>query len=261
MLFVAAAVVGAMLAAFGDEPAAFAASPTFRFARAVSVSLVNVYMVKMAGVFMISTSTVAMSTRFAPRWLAGLGYLLAALLLIGSSFLRWSFALFPLVGAVAEHPDPGARCWPEVERREAEASRLGLRRRRMARWGSVSSHLAVRLSRSTIPKSTLSWLTKKADSQLPGRPWLTLAIDVLSQMVTGFRSLDVRALEAIVRLRMFWRQPSILQSAPASSEAPCPKCWGEPSADRDSTGVCQQFAGGAVGRDRFRPDDARRDVP
>ena len=96
MLFVAAAVVGAMLAAFGDEPAAFGASPTFRFARAVSVNLVNVYMVKMAGVFMISTSTVAMATRFAPRWLALLGYLLAALLLIGSSFLRWSFVLFPL---------------------------------------------------------------------------------------------------------------------------------------------------------------------
>jgi hypothetical protein len=53
-------------------------------------------MVKMAGVFMISTSTVAMSIRFAPRWLAALGYLLAALLLIGSSFLRWSFVLFPL---------------------------------------------------------------------------------------------------------------------------------------------------------------------
>ncbi len=95
MLFVAAAVIGAMLIAFKDEPAAFAL-PTFGFARAVSSSLVNVYMVKMAGVFMISTSTVAMSTRFAPRWLAALGYLLAALLLIGSSFLRWSFALFPL---------------------------------------------------------------------------------------------------------------------------------------------------------------------
>jgi hypothetical protein len=96
MLFVAAAVVGAMLSAFGDEPAAFGAPPAFRFARAVSSNLVNIYMVKMAGVFMISTSTVAMSTRFAPRWLAGLGYLLAAFLLVGSSFLRWSFVLFPL---------------------------------------------------------------------------------------------------------------------------------------------------------------------
>ena len=33
---------------------------------------------------------------FAPRWLAVLGYLLAILLLLGSPFLRWSFALFPL---------------------------------------------------------------------------------------------------------------------------------------------------------------------
>ena len=45
---------------------------------------------------MISTSTVAMWTHFAPRWLAALGYLLAVLLLLGSPFLRWSFALFPL---------------------------------------------------------------------------------------------------------------------------------------------------------------------
>ena len=96
MLFVAAAVVGAMLIAFKDEPAAFAASPEFRFARTAASSLVNVYMVKMAGVFMISTSTVAMATRFAPRWLAALGYLLALLLLLGSSYFRWSFALFPL---------------------------------------------------------------------------------------------------------------------------------------------------------------------
>ena len=95
MLFVAAAVVGAMLVAFKDDPAAFA-SPTFRFARAFSYNLVNIYMVRMAGVFMISTSTVAMATHFAPRWLAAFGYLLAVLLLLGSPFLRWSFALFPL---------------------------------------------------------------------------------------------------------------------------------------------------------------------
>ena len=96
MLFIAAAVVGAMLIAFKDEPTAFAAAPEFRFARAFAYSVVNIYMVKMAGVFMISTSTVAMATRFAPRWLAALGYLLAALLLFGSGFFRWSFALFPL---------------------------------------------------------------------------------------------------------------------------------------------------------------------
>jgi hypothetical protein len=95
MLFVAAAVVGAMLVGLKDDSAEFA-SPAFRFARTLLYSLVNVYMVRMAGVFMISTSTVAMSTHFAPRWLAALGYLLAVLLLLGSPFLRWSFALFPL---------------------------------------------------------------------------------------------------------------------------------------------------------------------
>ena len=96
MLFVAAAVVGAVLIAFREDPAAFAASPAFRLARAAASNLVNVYMVRMAAVFMMSTSTVAVSTRFAPRWLALLGYLLAAALLIGSPFVRWSFAVFPL---------------------------------------------------------------------------------------------------------------------------------------------------------------------
>ena len=95
MLFVAAAVLGAVLIAFGGEQAALAA-PLIRFARALAYAIVNVYMVKMAGVFMISTSTVAFATKFAPRWLASLGVVLAVLLLFGSSFSRWSFAVFPL---------------------------------------------------------------------------------------------------------------------------------------------------------------------
>ncbi|MGC2785099.1 MAG: hypothetical protein WA397_14980 [Roseiarcus sp.] len=70
-----------------DDSAVFG-SPVFRFARTLSYNLVNVYMVRMAGVFMISTSTVAMSTHFAPRWLAALGYLLAVSLLLRGPFLR-----------------------------------------------------------------------------------------------------------------------------------------------------------------------------
>jgi hypothetical protein len=35
-----------------------------------------------------------MSTDFGPGWLTAPGYLLALLLLLGSPFLRWSFALF-----------------------------------------------------------------------------------------------------------------------------------------------------------------------
>lgn len=52
-------------------------------------------MVKMAGVFMISTSMVAFATNFAPRWMVVLGFVFAALLLWGSALSRWSFAVFP----------------------------------------------------------------------------------------------------------------------------------------------------------------------
>jgi hypothetical protein len=55
----------------------------------------NVYALKMAAVFMISTSTVVIRTGIAPRWIAFLGFALALMLLIGSFFVSWSFAVLP----------------------------------------------------------------------------------------------------------------------------------------------------------------------
>ena len=74
MLFVAAAAVGAILLAFATAPQDVINSATFRFARAFSYNLVNIYMIKIAAIFIISTSTVAVYTGFAPRWIALLGY-------------------------------------------------------------------------------------------------------------------------------------------------------------------------------------------
>ena len=71
-------------------------SATFQFARALAYALINVYVVKMAGVFMVTTSTIAIYTAIAPRWLAFFGYALAILLLFGASFFAWSFVVFPL---------------------------------------------------------------------------------------------------------------------------------------------------------------------
>jgi MFS family permease len=96
MLFTAAAMVGAILLAFVMHPVELIGSATFHFARAAAYSLVNVYMIKMASVFMITTSTVAMYTRIAPRWLAVLGFVLAFILLFGSFYISWSFLVFPL---------------------------------------------------------------------------------------------------------------------------------------------------------------------
>jgi hypothetical protein len=96
MLFAAAAVIGAIvLVASVSTPQELMNSATFRFARATSYIIANVYAIKMAAVFMISTSTVVIRTGIAPRWIAFLGFALALMLLMGSFFISWSFAVLP----------------------------------------------------------------------------------------------------------------------------------------------------------------------
>ena len=96
MLFTAAAAVGGILMAFAAQPDELINSATFHFARAATYNLVNIYMIKMAGVFMITVSTLAIYTGFASRWSAILGYVLALFFLIGSYYMSWSFVIFPL---------------------------------------------------------------------------------------------------------------------------------------------------------------------
>ena len=96
MLFLASAVVGGILIAFAAKPEELIGSATFHFARATVYATINVYMVKMASVFMITTSTIALYTRIAPRWFAILGYPLGLLLLLGSFYISSSFCIFPL---------------------------------------------------------------------------------------------------------------------------------------------------------------------
>ena len=96
MLFVAAAVIGAViLVAASAEPNELINSATFRFARSATYVIMNVYAIKMAAVFMISTSSLVIYTSIAPRWIALVGYLLAAILLLGSYYISWSFAVLP----------------------------------------------------------------------------------------------------------------------------------------------------------------------
>ena len=97
-LFAAAAVAGAfILVAFCDRNELIKSS-TFRFARATTYILVNIYALKMAGVFMISTSTVLISTGIAPRWIAIVGYVLACILLVGSYYISSEFGGFAALG-------------------------------------------------------------------------------------------------------------------------------------------------------------------
>jgi hypothetical protein len=98
MLFAAAAIAGAimLLAANASEPDRLINSPAFHFARATVYIIANAYAIKMACVFMISTSTVVIRTEIAPRWIAILGFVLACILLVGSYYMSWSIVVLPV---------------------------------------------------------------------------------------------------------------------------------------------------------------------
>jgi hypothetical protein len=51
---------------------------------------------KMAGVFMITTSTISLQTQFLPRGMAVLGYVLALMLLLSVGTIQWIPLVFPL---------------------------------------------------------------------------------------------------------------------------------------------------------------------
>jgi hypothetical protein len=97
MLFTAAALAGAVIlvTAASADVAELTASASFRFMRAATYIVMNVYATKMAAVFMISTSTFVIYTKMAPRWIAIIGYILAIGLLVGSGYISWSFAVLP----------------------------------------------------------------------------------------------------------------------------------------------------------------------
>lgn len=97
LIFVAAALVGALiLLGSVSGPDALAGTQTFYFARAAAFILVNVYAAKLATVFMVSTSTLVIYTKIAPRWIAILGYVLALALLVGSYFVTFAIIVLPL---------------------------------------------------------------------------------------------------------------------------------------------------------------------
>jgi len=68
----------------------------YRFARTVAYELVNVYALRMAGVFMFSTCTLAIRIGIFPRWMAFLGYALAVFLLLSIGRFGWAPLVFPL---------------------------------------------------------------------------------------------------------------------------------------------------------------------
>ena len=96
MLFMSAAMVGGLIITYTADPGRLIGSPTFTSARAIAYEIMNIYAIKMAGVFMIATSTLALRTGFVARWIAFLGYAVALLLLLSSRYIEGILLVFPL---------------------------------------------------------------------------------------------------------------------------------------------------------------------
>lgn len=97
MLFSSAAVAGGTISTLGVYPLGkLIESGIYPFGRAVTYEIMNIYALKMAGVFMISTCTLALRTAILPRWMAYLGYALAVLLLVSIGLLPWISLVFPV---------------------------------------------------------------------------------------------------------------------------------------------------------------------
>jgi uncharacterized membrane protein len=92
-VFVASAVMGALIEslAVGNID-----SQTYYFGRRVSDALVNLFAMKMAGVFMFSTCTIGLRTGIFPRLVAFLGYACALVLLVVIANWRWITLVFPI---------------------------------------------------------------------------------------------------------------------------------------------------------------------
>lgn len=96
MMFVSAAITGGLLQMYGTSPAKLIESGIYAYGRIVTYEVMNVYTMKMAGVFMISTSTIALRTGIFPRWMTFLGLALALFLLFSLGTFAWATLVFPL---------------------------------------------------------------------------------------------------------------------------------------------------------------------
>jgi hypothetical protein len=95
-LFASAVAAGALVESARDVPARLADDEIYYFARRVSYAFLNVFAIKMAGVFIFSTCTIALRTGIFPRWIAFSGFVCGVTLLLIISNWLWIVLLFPL---------------------------------------------------------------------------------------------------------------------------------------------------------------------
>jgi hypothetical protein len=96
MMFASAALAGGLIRVLSNAPESLMQTGAYLLGRAQVYQTMNVYGIKMAGVFMFSTSTILLRTQIVPRWMAFLGYALGAMLLLSVGIIVWIPLVFPV---------------------------------------------------------------------------------------------------------------------------------------------------------------------
>jgi hypothetical protein len=96
MTFTSAALAGGLIRVLLSAPESLMQTGAYVLGRAQVYQTMNVYGIKMAGVFMFSTSTILLRTMIVPRWIALLGYALGAILLLSMGIIVWIPLVFPV---------------------------------------------------------------------------------------------------------------------------------------------------------------------
>jgi hypothetical protein len=95
MVFVSSAVGVALVATRAVDPGAAMHPEVAAFGQALLITLSKTYALRMGGVFMISLATIWWKTGLVSRWLVGLTYALALILLVASDISMWMTLAFP----------------------------------------------------------------------------------------------------------------------------------------------------------------------
>lgn len=95
LLFLAMMFVASGVGAGLERSGALMHSDVATFGQMLLLTISKTYALRMAAVFMISLATIWLKTGLMPRWLVGVTYLVAVLLLLGSDVTMWLTLVFP----------------------------------------------------------------------------------------------------------------------------------------------------------------------
>jgi len=96
LTFTTAALAGGLLSSYAVDKSNILMYGIYTYSRAVMFQILNIYTIRMEGVFMISLGTIWLRTGLMHRGWAFLSYALALILLLSISLSSWVTVIFPL---------------------------------------------------------------------------------------------------------------------------------------------------------------------